>query len=152
MIEYRKANIADIENLVQMRMAMLCEGTDLPEKFRVKLHDNTMEYFMNGLLENNFIVWIAVNGGEIVAMSGLTFYILPPNDLCPNGKTAYIGNVYTLPAFRKQGIAAKLIPMLIEEAKQDGCERILLNTTDAGRSLYEKLGFENSPTAMAFYP
>jgi GNAT superfamily N-acetyltransferase len=152
MIEYRKAITDDIETLAKLRIKMLCAETDHSEEFRIKLHENTIDFIKSGFREKNFITWVAVCRGEIIAMSGANFFTLPPNDWCPNGKTAYIGNVYTLPDFRKQGIASKLISLVVEEAKQYGCERILLHTTDMGRPLYESLGFEISPTTMAFYP
>lgn len=152
MIEYRKAIAADIDVLAQMRVAMLCEGTDYNDEFRLKLYDNTKSYITKGFNDNSFITWVATDNREIIATGGMTFYILPPNDWCPVGKTAYIGNMYTRPGYRKNGIAAKLLALLIDEAKENRCERVLLDATDAGKRLYEKHGFVNSKTAMAYYP
>jgi GNAT superfamily N-acetyltransferase len=152
MIEYRKATYNDIHTLTQMRLSMLCDGSSYSEEFKEILSNNTAEYIHKGLTDNSFAAWLASENNQIIAMSGIAFYELPPNDWCPNGKTAYIGNMYTVPEFRKQGIATKLLALVIEEAKERGCERILLNTTDMGRPLYEKFGFDISPTAMAYFP
>lgn len=152
MIEYRKASFDDIHLLAELRVAMLCEETEYSEDFRKVLRDNTMEYIHHGLGSNDYLSWVAVQEGVIIAMGGINFFALPPNDWCPSGKTAYLGNMYTLPAFRRQGIAAHLLALLIDEAKDRQCERILLNTTDMGRPLYKKLGFADSPTAMALFP
>ena len=152
MIEYRKANMNDIDILTEMRVSMLCCEADYMEEFKEKLRNNTRQYIANGFMDNSFIAWVATQSGEIIAMSGLNFFVLPPNDWCPGGKTAYIGNMFTLPDFRKKGIASKLVSLNVEEAKEHGCERILLNATDMGRPIYEKYGFETSPTAMAYYP
>ena len=75
-------------------------------------------------------------------MGGISFFNLPPNDWCPDGKTAYIGNMFTLTDYRKQGIATKILSLLVEEAETLGCERILLNPTDMGKPVYGKYGFE----------
>ena len=152
MFHYRKANINDIDILTRMRISMLCEETDFTDEFKEILRMNTEKYIAQGLQDTSFIAWVAVSGEEIIAMSGLTIYTLPPNDWCPTGKTAYIGNMYTLPDFRKQGIASKLFSIIIEEVKGMGCERIILNATDSGRPIYEKFGFENYASAMAYYP
>lgn len=149
---YRKADFSDIDTLAQMRVAMLCDGTAYSESFKKLIYNNTKQYISNGLMDRSFVSWVAVEDDEIVAMSGVNFFSLPPNDWCPSGKTAYIGNMYTIPAFRKRGLASCLLKLIIEEAKNLGCERILLNATDIGRPLYEKHGFDSSPTAMALYP
>lgn len=152
MIEYRKAGYSDIEFLTQMRISMLCDGSNFSEEFKDLIQRNTTEFISSGFQDNSFIAWIAVKDSRIIAMSGINFFTLPPNDWCPEGKTAYIGNMYTLSDYRKRGIAAHLLSLVIEEAKSRNCERILLNATDMGRPLYELQGFETAPTAMAFYP
>jgi ribosomal protein S18 acetylase RimI-like enzyme len=67
-------------------------------------------------------------------------------------KTAYIGSIYTKPNYRRQGIAAKLLDITVEEAKKSECERLQLHTTDMGNPIYENCGFEYSASSMAYYP
>ncbi|WP_165908072.1 GNAT family N-acetyltransferase [Hydrogenispora ethanolica] len=152
LFEYRKATMDEIDVLAQMRVSMLCEGTDYNDEFRCKLYNNTKSFISGGFEGKTFITWVATQNQEIIAMGGLTYYLLPPNDWCPGGKTAYIGNMYTKPAHRRNGIATKLFSLLMDEAKENSCERILLDATCMGRPLYEKYGFKNSNTAMAYYP
>lgn len=45
-----------------------------------------------------------------------------------------------------------LLCSIINEAKEYGCQRILLDTSDMGKHLYEKYDFISSKTAMAYYP
>lgn len=151
-MEYRKAILSDCERLAQLRVAMLNEDEDYSDQFNTVLFDNTKEFIEHGLTDGSSVLWVALDGNLTVTMCCVTFFTLPPNDWCPNGKTAYIGNLYTLPDFRKQGIASRLLQLVIDEAKNNECARILLHTTDMGKGLYEKHGFEQSPTAMAFYP
>lgn len=152
MIEYRKAKIEEIDLLAKMRVSFLCNGKDIAENEKFILFTNIKQYFNNAMIDDSFITWIALDDGKIIATSGLTIYLLPPNRGCPNGKTAYIGNMYTVPEYRRKGIATKLFSLTIEEAKSRGCERILLNATDMGRPIHQKFGFEDPKTAMAFYP
>jgi GNAT superfamily N-acetyltransferase len=151
-MEYRKAALSDVDDLSRLRVDMIREEDDYPESFLDLLYRNTMQYIESGLADRSYSAWVAEEDGAIIAMGGVTYYALPPNDWCPSGKTAYIGNVYTLPAFRRQGVANRLLTLIINEAKENKCQRILLNTSDMGRPLYEKHGFSGSPTAMAMYP
>ncbi len=151
-MEFRKATLLDAETLSRMRSDMFREEENYPETFLNLLFGNTKQYIENGLADGSFSAWVAEEGGDIIAMGGAAYFTLPPNDWCPGGKTAYIGNMYTLPSFRRKGIASRLLALIIEEAKENLCQRILLNTSDMGRPLYEKHGFADSPTAMALYP
>jgi GNAT superfamily N-acetyltransferase len=152
MIEYRKATLLDVPALTQLRVAMLCDGADYDNAFREKLHDNTLQYIRHGFTDKTYVAWVAADNGAIVAMGGISYYLLPPNDWCPEGKTAHIGSMYTLPGFRRQGIASRILCLLVEEAKRNGCERIQLNASEMGRPIYEDYGFEISEGAMAYYP
>lgn len=152
MINYRRANQSDISTLAEMRLMMLCEHTDCSKELKNLIRNNTVRYFINCLAEESLVIWVAFQEENIVSMCCINFFSLPPNDWCPSGKTAYIGNMFTTPQYRNQGIASGLLELIIDEAKKHNCERILLNTTEEGKSLYERYGFELSPTAMALYP
>jgi Acetyltransferases len=152
MIEFRKANINDIEQLTNMRISMLCENNNFNEDYIKDLSISTSKYFLDGISNNSIYVLIAVEEQNIIAMSCLSYFKIPPNDWCITGKTAYLGNMYTIPMQRKRGIATKLLSMIINQGKADNCERIILNPTDSGKSIYEKYGFEPWSDAMALYP
>jgi N-acetylglutamate synthase-like GNAT family acetyltransferase len=146
-IEYRKANFNDIKALTELRLKMLNENNNYNRKFVEKLEKYTEEYFINEFTNGNHIAWIALFENKIIAMGGITFFKIHPNDWCLTGKTAYIGNMFTEKEYRKREMANKILSKILEEAKDKNCERILLNTTEDGKN-----GFEMSPTAMAYYP
>ena len=148
MIEYRRAAPEDVGVLAELRV----EGKHAEESLRTLLHQNTVHYLREAMVDKSYLAWVAENDGLIVAMGGLTFYRLPPNDWCPNGHTAYLSAMYTKPGHRKNGIAKQLLGLLMQEAKGRGCERILLHATTMGRPLYENAGFRNSADSMAYYP
>ncbi|MDD3213481.1 MAG: GNAT family N-acetyltransferase [Eubacteriales bacterium] len=151
-MEFRRAVYADIHTLVSLRSDMLWENQTQPEPLCTRVAENTKRFFEDSFRDESCVVWIAEENGKAAAMGCVNFFNLPPNDWCPEGCTAYIGNLYTALEYRKRGIASKIVEKLISEAKNRGCERILLNSTDRGRPLYEQQGFAVSPTAMAFYP
>ena len=51
-------------------------------------------------------------------------------------------NLYTEPAWRHQGIARALMTVLMQWARDQGFDRLVLHASDAGRPLYVSLGFD----------
>jgi predicted acetyltransferase len=143
MIEYRKANINDIDDLVRMRLMFLKEAQNVTN---TELDDYVMkslkDYFSNNIFNDNFISWIACENNKIIATSGLCFYTMPCSYKHLTGKTAYIMNMFTLPKYRKAGIAIKLFELVVKEAKDLGYKKIQLHASEMGRNLYKKFGFE----------
>lgn len=57
-------------------------------------------------------------------------------------------NVYTRNSYHRQGIALRMMQLLIEDAKQKGVTEISLDATELGYSLYEKCGFLKTEEGM----
>ncbi len=58
-----------------------------------------------------------------------------------NGTIARIDDVGTLPEFQRQGYATRLMNHVLSQAKKLGAEHCFLEASDAGLSIYQKLGF-----------
>ena len=151
-MEFRLATVGDIDELVEKRMAMRAEREGGPcpvslEEFRAM----TREYFLKHLPDESFIAWLAVEQDDVIATSGMCIYYVPPTYGNTSTKIAYLVNMYTVPEHRNQGIAARLVKLLVEEAKKRGCGRISLNTSIAGRSIYEDFGFTEVIGEMEYF-
>ncbi len=152
MVEYKKATINDCSALAHIRMDFLVEATSIiSQNEKDIIYKNNEQYFLNSIKNGSFASWLAIDGTQIIATSGVSFYTLPPNKSCPNGHVAYIGNMYTYPKYRNKGIATKLFELTVDEAKKHGCSKILLNATEMGRSIYEKYGFRDTKNEMVYY-
>lgn len=53
----------------------------------------------------------------------------------------YVEGVYVMPAFRRKGVASRLMRACIEWLRSMGCDKVRLQSTVEGRPLYESLGF-----------
>lgn len=81
---------------------------------------------------------VCEHGGQIIAFA---------RAISDRANDAYIQDVTVLKEFRKQGIASKLVNMLVFKLKQDGLKWIGLIASDGSDPLYAKAGFtrmENS--------
>lgn len=59
-----------------------------------------------------------------------------------HGPVAWIGTVWVHPDARRQGLGVALTEVAMAAADEAGCVSQVLVATDAGRPLYERLGFE----------
>lgn len=151
MIEFRKAVLSDISELIRLRIEFLHEIGNIFESIAdVNLKKALYEYFYEKVLNNKFTAWLALENNKIVATSGLCFYTLPPSYKNVTGKVAYIMNMYTIPSHRKQGIAKVLFEKIVEEAKTRGYKYISLHATEKGKPLYLKFGFKDLNTEMTY--
>jgi GNAT superfamily N-acetyltransferase len=71
----------------------------------------------------------------------------------PVGDVSEVVGVATLPAFRRRGIAAALVDLLVEDAMKRGVQTVFLSAgDDAAARMYAKLGFRRLGTACIAEP
>lgn len=145
-MEYKITTKEDIATLMSIRLEMLRKVNGLPEDyaFSEELVASSKRYFQEG----NQTTCIALENGRAIACASMSYIEIMPTFLHPTGKRAHLMNVYTNENYRRQGIARKLVRMLVEEARERGVTEISLDTTDSGRPLYESLGFSASDECM----
>lgn len=146
-LEFRWAQPSDIALICDFRKRQLIdEGLD-PS---VNIDKNMEKFFTEGLKNDRFVEIFAVLDEEIAATGGLCFYDYPPSYSNPTGKTAYITNMYTVPRFRKRGLAMKILDALMAEVRRRDIGIVWLRASKWGRFVYEKYGFETRKDWMFF--
>ena len=146
---FRKAGPGDIGALLRLREDFMACFGPLDEKGREAL-GNYREFLLECMPDGTFVQWLAETGGEIAATGSISFYRLPPTSRRPNGRAAYIGNMFTYPPHRNQGLAAMILRHLADEARAAGCHAILLHASDQGRPLYQAFGFAATESMMEY--
>ena len=147
----RRATKADIEALVKLRLEMQREivtGDGHIEVDWESVENAYRQYLAETLFTEQFVVLIAQAEGNIVATSGLSFVSRPPSASSQLMSEGYVTNMYTLPAWRCKGVATALLKATMKHAKEHSARLVYLHTSDAGRSVYEKLGFAEYPRYM----
>lgn len=146
MIKIAIANSKKIDKILEARYETIKAVCNLEESytFSESFMKNTRNYYENA----DHTTVLALNGETVVGCATLCYIDLLPTFDHPEGKRGHIMNVYTNVNFRKQGIAYKMIKMLIYDAKKNGATELSLDSTVEGRSLYEKCGFVASTEGM----
>ncbi|MCR5717151.1 MAG: GNAT family N-acetyltransferase [Lachnospiraceae bacterium] len=98
-------------------------------------------YYEKALSDGSHVAILVKEDGKVIGCGGVSFYTVMPTYHNPSGRKAYIMNMYTDPAYRRQGIAYRTLSKLVEEAKHRGITQISLEATRMGRPLYESYGF-----------
>ena len=95
--------------------------------------------------------WVIRNDDEIIASGAITVvsYAPIPSDL--NHNIAFLHSMYTEKSHRQKKCAQKIVERAIQYCQENGISRILLNTSDAGKPIYEKAGFVSSPETMRLF-
>ncbi len=147
----RRATRADLPVILDLRLAFDREllGGDLPPD-RIGPHRSQVaDYLATHVDDETYHLWVAEDGGRIVAMAGLVIVDRPPHPRSRRNGEGFIVNVYTLPRWRGSGAGRAVMDALVGEARRLRLRRVFLRTSDAGRPLYEAMGFRDPGTYLS---
>ena len=146
-MEFNKAGIEDIDQLVNMRMAYINENFgEISETQKTTIETELPKYFSRHL-GKDMIAFVAKDQGEIIATTMLVVIEKPANPRFITGKIGEVLSVYTSPKYRRQGIAKQLMLQLLSYAKEQQIDLVELKATKDGYPLYKQLGFEEEKSA-----
>ena len=76
---------------------------------------------------------------------------VPPNRHNPTGRQSYLFGLWVRASARRRGVARALVTAAVDGSRGAGEGAVTLFASDAGRGLYEELGFEASPHMRLFF-
>ena len=141
-MDYRRATIKDLDELVRTRIEVLRAANKLDESvYMSEVERQSKDYYEKALTDGSHTAYLVYDGDKFVGAGGVSYFRVMPTYHNPSGEKAYIMNMYTAPEYRRKGIAFKTLDLLVQDAKERGVKAISLEATDMGRPLYEKYGF-----------
>lgn len=146
-LEYRKMNEGDIEVFAKMRIAQLREEGATEQ---IDLMPSLREYYGKHLADGTFVAWLAVQDGEIIATSGMSFVEKPPYFGCPSGRIGLLSSMFVAKEHRRKGIAKELLTRVVNEAREYGCAVVQITASDMGVLLYTDFGFVKNGNFMQY--
>lgn len=152
-IRYVLADLSHLQLLIDSRIEFLVGFWGAPGKQTEEtLRDELKRFFEKELPERTYVCWLALDNERLVGVGGMKIFQKPGSFRSVNGWCGYIMNMYTIPSYRKQGIATQLLECLLDSGKELGISYFELHATDAGEPIYVKNGFakHSEPTYRKF--
>jgi GNAT superfamily N-acetyltransferase len=145
----RSVTLADAALITAHRRAMFASMPN-PQAAILDAMSRAFEpWVKQRISEGKYLGWVVEDGSRVAGSAGLLIVDWPPHPFHPEGsRRAYLLNVFVEPEFRKRGLAHSLIERCLAEARQRGIRVVTLHSSDAGRPLYEKLGFHPTSEMM----
>jgi GNAT superfamily N-acetyltransferase len=143
----RLATVDDIPVLISHRRKMFEDMDALKGVTRDRAGFDAMDAAYAVLLRyeipaGSTQAWVIEGSGQIAASGALKFADWLPR---PDGQRrglVYVHSVYTEPAYRRSGLARRILTAMIDYCRENGWPRLTLHASDMGRGLYEDLGFK----------
>lgn len=139
-IEFRQLTQKDLPSLLELYVQLDENNKDLTTESSIPIWEEisknpNIKYF--GAVDT-------ANGDRVVSTC---FTMIIPNLTAHGRSICILENVVTDSAYRKQGLARKVIEMAIEDAKSHNCYKVILQSnckrTEAHK-FYENLGFDGN--------
>lgn len=145
----RRASADDAEIIARHRVHMFEEMDFGTPEHRQHAGIDFIEWVRPLLDRGEYCGWFALApDGSVAAGVGLWIHTWPPTPGDEGRARGWIGNVFTEPAYRGQGLARRLMETLLHYARAQNLAMVWLHATPDGRPLYESLGFEAKPNEM----
>ncbi len=147
----RRCTRDDAATVARHRVEMFREMGDVPtDDLAQELLTKSTSALATSFADGTYVGWFAVAGdGTVIAGAGV--HIKPQLPRVSHDRlriedtpVPLAVNVYTETPWRGKGVARALMRVLMAWAAAQGTDRVVLHASDAGRPLYESLGF--SPT------
>jgi GNAT superfamily N-acetyltransferase len=142
-ITVRQAGPADLPAILHHRRAMF-EDMGYKDVAALEAMDATSQgFFAQALEEGWYRGWLAQNhAGQVVAGGGILILPWPSNPHDAQTRRPMIVNMYTESAYRRRGLARRLMVLMLDWLGREGYGTVSLHASDYGRPLYESLGFK----------
>lgn len=141
-IAIREATVADLDVIMHHRRAMFSDMGFSDEADLKAMEATSAPFLRVGLEDGSYRGWLMERDGKVVAGGGLVIVGHPsaPNNTVPC--RAWILSMYTEPQHRRRGYAKTIVETIVAWCRSEGYVNVSLHASDAGRHLYETMGFK----------
>ncbi len=129
----------DIPELARSRSVFLSE---LGYEFAPEIAVHRTETYLREHLNKSTYFAVIRDGDLIISQGAMIIQERMFHPIGQNGWRGEILNMYTLPAYRRQGLGMLVLDFLLAYARELRLDSVILNATADGYNLYVSRGFE----------
>ena len=138
----REATTDDIPEILRQRRGMYLDMGYEDSPALAAMLSTCAPYLVDALTNHSFRSWLAFCDSRFVGGGAVVISPWPSHPYDLECRRATILNVYVYPEFRRQGIARRLMRMMVDWCRQQKFAAVYLHASKDGRHLYQSLGFE----------
>ncbi len=132
----------DVDLLVVHRLNLLREVHPELETKIQESEEWTREWIRKRLSDGSLVGLLAkAQDGKVAGSGCIWLREEQPRPTNPRMIAPYLMSMYTVPEFRRKGAARLIVQSALKWCKERGYERVSLHASEAGKPLYESLGF-----------
>jgi GNAT superfamily N-acetyltransferase len=141
-VDYRIATKADLPALAQMRWDFHCEDSSVPPfEHQDQFLRRCLVFLRQGFDSGAWTYWVASQDGILVTHIFVHFFHPVPRPDSAVKNYGYMTNVYTLPAYRNQGIGTTLLQQVIAWARVHDVPFLMVSPSARSIPFYRRAGF-----------
>jgi GNAT superfamily N-acetyltransferase len=137
---FRRAETADLAEVARLKRAMF-EEASRAHLLAADAEDLVRAHYQSWYADGLAAHFLALADGQIAALAGAFVKSDLPYCFFARPSYGFIGDVYTLPAWRRRGLARRLSLQALAWLREGGAGEVRLLASEHGRGLYESLGF-----------
>jgi len=142
--QYREVTPVDLDFICSHREAIFREAGSA-EIVLTQMRPVHRDWLNTRLNSGDYSGYLCESAGNVIAGIGFIAFDWPPIGRQPTTtQRANILNLYVEHAFRRTGIATKLLAMVEEKIGQSGITVAFLHAEPTARKLYEKMGWRGT--------
>ncbi len=141
--EIRPGELGDAAFFAEAWRAMLEELDLAPGGLVPDWRERLTEHFSTGIADGSQGWQVATLGSELIGTAAAFVRSSVVSDV-QRRRSAVLAGVYVLPAYRRGGVARRLVTSTIAWCRKRGCTEIRLQASNAAEPLYRALGFEDA--------
>jgi GNAT superfamily N-acetyltransferase len=137
----RQARADEVATVLHHRRQMFIDMGDRDEQVLDEVIRSSQAIFGEALRAGTYRGWFVEADGQVVAGGGVLLVPFQPGPREPRPARPYIVNVYTEPAYRRRGLARRLVEEMVAWCRAEGYAGVNLHASAEARPLYESVGF-----------
>ena len=148
-MNYRIAEPSDFKQLANLRWDFRMESGEEKAAFpRGEFVKKCVEFFESKNGGGYHVYWVAEEAGKIIAQVFVHIVDMIPRPCRIDDRFGYITNDYTIPERRNQGIGTVLLGRVIEWARDEDLELLIVYPSERAVPFYERSGFSSENDVM----
>lgn len=141
-LQVRRAKPEDVPILARMRWDDTWENETTSAPDDAAFADGFNAFVSQALDSDDWAIWVAETHGSLVAHIYVHLVEMVPRPGHLVRRWGYVSGVYTIPEARNRGIGTRLLSAVVEWAKGEGQEFLLLWPSERSVPFYERAGFK----------